>query len=214
MVSPEWRGFHYKELWHKAQREKLCWICATCLQNQPECLCILLLERATDVNDPGWSQPGPVNAFSSVSALMLLELKAKLVMERTKRICVHGRKGENGEDVFFRWVRRTLNQELKGEEDQTTIYLKWTCDIQDKALIFGMSLNKCIMCSHIEFSSGPAPTNIHRKTKENTKKSNRSNQRYGTVIIWWKNEPRKYSAKRGHKIMFYVKFRCVKWYML
>jgi len=29
------------------------------------------------VNDSGWSQPHPANAFSSVSALRLLELKAR-----------------------------------------------------------------------------------------------------------------------------------------
>lgn len=45
------------------------------------------------MNDSGWSQPGPANAFSFVSAHMLLELKAKLVMARTKRICVQGRGG-------------------------------------------------------------------------------------------------------------------------
>lgn len=54
------------------------------------------------MNEAGWSQPGPASAFSSASALMLLELKAKVVMARTKKICVHGRKGENGADVLFR----------------------------------------------------------------------------------------------------------------
>lgn len=183
-VYPGWRGSHYKELWHKAQREKLCWICATSLQNRPECLHNLLLERVTNGNDSGWSQPGPANAFSSVSAQMLLELKAKLVMARTKRICVHGRKGENGEDVLFRWVRRTSSQELKGEVEKTAIYLKWTCDAQDKTLIFDMSQNKCSVHSHLEFRFGPTSTKIHRKSKENTKKSNRSDQRRGTVFIW------------------------------
>lgn len=54
------------------------------------------------MNDSGWSQPGPANALSSVSALMLLELKAKVVVARIKRICVHERKGENGKVVFSR----------------------------------------------------------------------------------------------------------------
>lgn len=52
------------------------------------------------MNDSGCSQSGPATAFASVSVL-LLELKVKLVMERTKRICVHGRKGLNREDVLF-----------------------------------------------------------------------------------------------------------------
>lgn len=31
---------------------------------------------------------------------MLLELKTKLVVKRTKKICVRGRKDENGESCF------------------------------------------------------------------------------------------------------------------
>lgn len=119
VVSPEWRGSHYKKLWHKAQTQKHCWSCASSLQNQPECLCILLLERATNVSDSAWSQPGPASAFSFLSALMLLELKAKPVMARTKRICESGRKGENGEDMLFRWVKRTSSEELKGEGESS-----------------------------------------------------------------------------------------------
>lgn len=47
----------------------------------------------------GCSQSGPASAFSSVSVLSL-ELKVKLVMEMTRRICVHGKKGLNKRMCF------------------------------------------------------------------------------------------------------------------
>lgn len=53
------------------------------------------------MSDSGRSQTGPATDFVSVSVL-LLELKVKLVVESTKRICVHGRKGLNREDMLFR----------------------------------------------------------------------------------------------------------------
>lgn len=92
VVSPEQKGSHYKGLWHKAQRGNLCWVCATSLQNQPEPLCIPLLERTTHVNHSGCSQSCPATSYGSVSVL-LLQLKVKLVVERTKEmsVCIEGK---------------------------------------------------------------------------------------------------------------------------
>lgn len=78
------------------------------------------------------------------------------------------------ESHAFQVSRENMKSRAKERGHPATIYDN---DSQDKTLIFSMSLNKCTVHSHLEFRSVPASTKIHRKTKENTEKNNRIDQR-------------------------------------